>query len=334
MKIFISWSGETSRNAAHVLGKWLPYVIQSIKPFVSDSDIAKGERWSSILAHELEDTQFGIICVTPYNIRAPWLYFESGAISKSIDHSCVMPFLFRVDRQQLHGPLSQFQSTVYEQGDLFNLFLSINNKLAPAEQLDQERLSVTFNQWWPQIRQALDDIPNTLEGGTQTGYEWLYTPGDLAGIELDVNCKNIWVVTPSPYQDIQLTCVKDVVRKNIERGVQYTFIMPSSAEVELFRGALQQLFSDHASQLHMKEIDLETFQSLAVTHYIALSPEKYNPRVLLELPVAQRDYWIEVSGDAAYSFVARFHHMLEGPSSSVIQSTEATPIATQPVGLG
>src|SRR5206468_4025291 len=127
-----------------------------------------------------EGTDFGIICVTPYNISAPWLYFESGALSKSIDHSSVMPFLFRVDRSQLHGPLAQFQSTVCEQGDIFNLFVSINSRLKPEEQLDQERLSISFNQWWSQIRQAFDNIPNNLEGGTQTGYEWLYTPGDLA----------------------------------------------------------------------------------------------------------------------------------------------------------
>ncbi len=329
MKIFISWSGETSHRVAHVLGDWLPYVIQAIKPFVSDRDIAKGERWSNVLAQELNEIEFGIICVTPYNIKAPWLYFESGALSKSIERSSVMPFLFKVDRSQLHGPLAQFQSTTFEKEDVFSLLLSINARLKPEDQLEQDHLRHQFDQWWPQIQQGLDNIPINLEGGTQTGYEWLYSPGDLAALELDANCEAIWVVTPSPYQDLQLTCVKDVVRKNIERKVKYTFIMPSSDDNDSVREALQKMFSDHAGQLRIQAVDTEVFRSLAVTHYMALNPDDFNPRVLLELPIEPRDYWIEVASEAAYGFVARFRHMLQGVGGLEIGLTDVVPSATQ-----
>jgi hypothetical protein len=331
MKIFISWSGETSHRVAHVLGDWLPYVIQAIKPFVSDRDIAKGERWGNVLAQELNHTAFGIICVTPYNLKAPWLYFESGALSKSVDRSAVVPFLFRVDRSQLHGPLAQFQSTIFEKEDVFSLLLSINGRLKPDEQLEEDHLRHTFDQWWPQILPALDDLPGNLEGGTQTGYEWLYSPGDLASAEMDANCKSIWVITPSPFQDLQLTCVKDVVRKNIERQVGYTFIMPSSDDNDSVRESLQQIFSDHAGQLTIQEVDAEVFRSLAVTHYIVLNPDDYNPRVLLELPIISRDYWIEVASEAAYGFVARFRHMLQDLNTPAVERAATVQSAVQPL---
>ena len=113
MKVFISWSGETSHKVAIALHDWLPYIIQAVKPFMSSGDIFKGERWSDVLAKELEDTQFGIICVTPSNIKAPWLNFEAGALSKSVDRSFLFPFLSQINPHELEGPLALFQITIF-----------------------------------------------------------------------------------------------------------------------------------------------------------------------------------------------------------------------------
>jgi hypothetical protein len=50
MKVFISWSGQQSRDIAIELRRWLPYIIQPIKPFLSSGDIRSGKRWSDVLA--------------------------------------------------------------------------------------------------------------------------------------------------------------------------------------------------------------------------------------------------------------------------------------------
>ncbi|TQV89535.1 hypothetical protein [Aliikangiella coralliicola] len=53
MKVFISWSGELSKELGEVFRDWLPSVIQSVKPFFTPNDIEKDSRWSKDIAQEL-----------------------------------------------------------------------------------------------------------------------------------------------------------------------------------------------------------------------------------------------------------------------------------------
>jgi hypothetical protein len=159
MKIFLSWSGETSRKVALVLREWLPSVIQSLDPYVSSIDIDKGARWSSDIAGELDASSYGIICLTPDNLSAPWINFEAGALGKSVNNSRVSPLLFRVTRTEVTGPLVQFQSTTIERDEIWKLLLSINNALG-EEGLEAERLQRSFQAWWPSLEQQLSDIPD------------------------------------------------------------------------------------------------------------------------------------------------------------------------------
>lgn len=174
MKVFISWSGENSHKIATALHDWLPYIIQAIRPFMSSGDIFKGERWSDVLAKELEDTQFGIICLTPSNIDAPWLNFEAGALSKCIDRSSLSPFLFQVRPNEVEGPLAMFQSTIFAKEDVFNLLTSINQRLESTRRLDLTLLRQTFETWWPRLELALRQATHSHESAT--GYDCYTIP--------------------------------------------------------------------------------------------------------------------------------------------------------------
>ena len=44
MQIFISWSGEKSRKIGEAFRHWLPEVIQSVRPYFTPDDVAKGQR--------------------------------------------------------------------------------------------------------------------------------------------------------------------------------------------------------------------------------------------------------------------------------------------------
>jgi len=110
MKIFISWSGEHSREVAKALKEWLPYVIQETAPWMSEHDIDAGVRWSQRLAQVLEESAFGVVCLLADNQKAPWVLFEAGALSKSVKESRLIPYLIGMSAGDVEPPLSQFQS--------------------------------------------------------------------------------------------------------------------------------------------------------------------------------------------------------------------------------
>jgi hypothetical protein len=157
VKVFISWSGQTSHGVALALRDWLPSVIQAIHPYVSSEDIDKGARWSTDISQELENSSFGILCVTTQNIDAPWVNFEAGALAKSLDRSRVAPFLYGVNRTDVRGPLLQFQSTLFERDDVKKLITSLN-KACDENALDEGRLDDVFSVWWPRLEETLGNL--------------------------------------------------------------------------------------------------------------------------------------------------------------------------------
>ena len=154
MKVFLSWSGGTSHKVALILRDWLPSVIQSIEPYVSSEDIDKGARWSSDIASELQDSTFGILCVTKENLHAPWLMFGAGALSKTIQNSYVCPFLFDIKRSEVNGPILQFQSTIFEKDDIKKLLFSLNQACAQG-QLTPDKLEKAFGVWFSSLEEQL-----------------------------------------------------------------------------------------------------------------------------------------------------------------------------------
>jgi hypothetical protein len=99
MRVFISWSGDRSKRVGDLLRKWIPGVLQAVKPYFSPDDVAKGSRWSGEIAKELEASRVGLLVLTPENVEAPWLMFEAGALAKNLDRSKVCPEPSRVSRR-------------------------------------------------------------------------------------------------------------------------------------------------------------------------------------------------------------------------------------------
>src|SRR5262245_41263467 len=101
MQVFLSWSGARSRKLAQCLHFWLKPIVQAANLWMSDRDIEAGQRWGSEIADRLQQTDFGIICVTPENLGAAWLLFESGALAKAVDTARVVPVLLGMPKSSL-----------------------------------------------------------------------------------------------------------------------------------------------------------------------------------------------------------------------------------------
>lgn len=162
MKVFISWSGNKSHKVALVFRDWFPSVIQSIEPYVSSEDIDKGARWSTDIAKELENSTFGILCVTKENLQAPWLSFEAGALSKTMDKSFVSPFLFDIKRSEVKGPILQFQSTIFHKDDIKKLVNTLN-KACGETSIPDSRLEKAFEVWYPTLETELNKIKGVID---------------------------------------------------------------------------------------------------------------------------------------------------------------------------
>jgi len=159
MRLFISWSGDRSEALAKALYEWLPLVLHYTAPWLSKSDIKAGERWSLEVAKELEQANFGILCVTKDNLNSPWILFEAGALAKSMQDGRVIPLLLDLDFKEVSGPLAQFQAKKTEKDGIWELVTSLN-KAAPTSVPDPQ-LEKLFSALWDDLSEQIAQIPSS-----------------------------------------------------------------------------------------------------------------------------------------------------------------------------
>jgi hypothetical protein len=110
MRVFLTWSGPRSRAIASALRTWIPDVLQGVDCFMSEEDIEPGEQWLKRILDELEDSDIGILCLTPENIDARWLLYEAGFFAACTKQKRVVPLLHDLETKDVVSPLSTVQA--------------------------------------------------------------------------------------------------------------------------------------------------------------------------------------------------------------------------------
>lgn len=169
MRVFVCWSGSVSRRVAQVLYIWLGDVIQNVRPFMSTEAVRKGERWCSEVQTQLREAHFGIVCLTRNNLAAPWILFESGALTSNIREGRVTALLLGIDPAEIAPPLSQFQHTRVTRDDMYSLVKDLNALLPQEQQLSAERLGRTFDIYWPHLEKDISEALRTGESSEISG---------------------------------------------------------------------------------------------------------------------------------------------------------------------
>jgi len=170
MKLFISWSGDRSLFVARALHEWIPGIINDAEPWLSKEDIAKGAHWPSDLKKGLEESKFGIICLTPENAENPWVLFESGALWKAFGDARVCPYLLDLEPSEVRPPLGHFQASKIDKEDTWKLVRSINDavKDEKGKFRTDEQLGHAFEVWWPKLEAQLRKVPAGAESKRPT----------------------------------------------------------------------------------------------------------------------------------------------------------------------
>jgi hypothetical protein len=158
MKVFLSWSGKRSKAVASALRDWLKLFFgPGVDPWMSQHDIAAGERWSVEVAKVLETCDFGIVCLTKENINAPWLLFEAGALSKKMAEGAVVPYLIDVEfGDVLKSPLGLFQGKKADREQTLQMVQAINDKREGRD--DDARLLSLFESLWQRLGEQLASV--------------------------------------------------------------------------------------------------------------------------------------------------------------------------------
>lgn len=143
MKLFLSWSGDESKNTAERLKTWLILLFPSLEIWISSRDLVAGDRWHDQLSKELELTDFGIICLNAENSKSPWVLYEAGALSKSVDQGRIIPLLTGLNFADAPDPLKHFQAVKENREGLKEIIRAISVAM-PENHRDDAALDTLF----------------------------------------------------------------------------------------------------------------------------------------------------------------------------------------------
>ena len=133
---------------------------------MSDQDISLGQKGIPEIENRLDAIDFGVVFVTRENKEAPWIHYETGALSRAVNNpdSRVIPMLVDLSVGDLGAsPLSGYQGKQIDKEGVYRACCSIN-ECAP-QSLAENVLEETFEMWWPKLQSCWDDIDLPMDEG-------------------------------------------------------------------------------------------------------------------------------------------------------------------------
>jgi hypothetical protein len=159
MDVFISFSGRRSEAMAEALKWFIPKLINAANPWLSKASIGSGKLWRIELAQILQSAKFGIFCLTPESLDSKWLFYEAGAISKTLDDAHVCPLLIDLKQSDVQSPLSDFQCRTADREGILLLMQSVNAALG-TESINEAQLNEMFEILWPMLKEKIAALPS------------------------------------------------------------------------------------------------------------------------------------------------------------------------------
>jgi hypothetical protein len=159
MDVFISWAGKRSGAVAEALKDWIPMVINAARPWLSKAHIPSGKLWRTELAENLATCKFGIFCLTPSALTSYWMFFEAGAISKTLSDSYVCPLLIDLKVSDIDSPFADFQCRLLNRDDIRTLVETLNTAVPDDSRVPERQLRNAFEELWPFLAKRIAKLP-------------------------------------------------------------------------------------------------------------------------------------------------------------------------------
>lgn len=166
LEIFLSWSGPKSERLAQIFKNYIEDFFANATVYMSSEDIHGGEKWRDNIEKNLNDRNFSFIFLTPDNLKSKWIYFEAGALSKSMDSVKIQPFVYDLDPGDIGEPLSAFQARKLNKDNIRKTFVDLNDLLGDDSKFKNENLIRNFERMWNNSMEseiaAVDDIEDSV----------------------------------------------------------------------------------------------------------------------------------------------------------------------------
>lgn len=110
----------------------------------------------------------GIFCLTRDNLRAEWIHFEAGAVSKTKDARAYTILFDGLKPADIAPPLGQFQHTEFNESQMLALMKSLNKRLPEVglEALADDVLHDQFSLYWPSLQKDVAAVTTTAAAST------------------------------------------------------------------------------------------------------------------------------------------------------------------------
>jgi hypothetical protein len=230
-KLFISWSGENGKEIALKLKDILEKDVfnKKLSCFVSVTDIESGELWWNRIKRELTTSSVGIVCITKENVKAPWIYYEAGALVGN--NIRTIPLLFNCNFKILDNtPLKTNQIVSFADRKKFaKMILDINGHLNVLKD-SPEQIRLIANSAHEKICNELKDVFDRLK---QKGYfneQYVY-PQNIHTIDRNSVFVSAPMSTlnPDEYQKQRTSLLK--ILDNLKK-IGFTKVICPAAEIE------------------------------------------------------------------------------------------------------
>ncbi len=155
MKILLCWSGDQSHELAKALSWWLPLVHVAFETRLAPA-ITPGVQWVEAWQSATNESQFGVVCVTPDNLRSPWLMFEAGASINAWQTQRVVAYLHcTLANDVTDTPMGVLRCKTATYEGTLQLVLLLNAALPVEQRLTEAGLHVLVKPLWVRLEKAL-----------------------------------------------------------------------------------------------------------------------------------------------------------------------------------